>query len=209
MSVLAILLHPGSFRGETSNCAPRSWRQARRTPSRPHQLDVRRVWRLLADELYPRVLSSNGPRFSAPPDDARYLALRQLAPGLPFSGDGGEPRRSKYRNTRRDTHHRARRIRIADEKERLPVARSRARLMSDVAWTVAHACRSARPHDGDYFARRYLAQRLPLQRSSQDWWRSPEVCKGRRNAHVGVGLITIAHHEKNLMVLLPSWPACL
>src|SRR5215212_6855019 len=57
---------------------------------------------------------------------------------------------------------------------------------------------SARPHDGDYFARRYLAQRLPLQRSSQDWWRSPEVCKGRRNAHVGVGLITIAHHEKNL-----------
>ena len=128
---------------------------------------------------------------------------------LPFSGDGGEPRRSKYRNTRRDTHHRARRIRIADEKEGLPVARSRARLMSDVAWTVAHACRSARPHDGDYFARRYLAQRLPLQRSSQDWWRSPEVCKGRRNAHVGVGLITIAHHEKNLMVLLPSWPACL
>src|SRR5215218_8660494 len=50
-------------------------------------------------------------------------------------------------------------------------------------------------------------RRLPLQRSSQDWWRSPEVCKGRRNAHVGVGLITIAHHEKNLMVLLPSWPA--
>jgi hypothetical protein len=34
--------------------------------SRPHQLDVRRVWRLLADELYPRVLSSNGPRFKAP-----------------------------------------------------------------------------------------------------------------------------------------------
>ena len=148
-------------------------------------------------------------RTSAHPDDTRYLALRQLAPGLPFSGDGGEPRRSKYRNTRRDTHRRARRIRIADEKEGLPVARSRARLMSDVAWTVAHACRSARPHDGDYFARRYLAQRLPLQRSSQDWWRSPEVCKGRRNAHVGVGLITIAHHEKNLMVLLPSWPACL
>ena len=29
---------------------------------------------------------------SAHPDDARYLALRQLAPGLPFSGDGGEPR---------------------------------------------------------------------------------------------------------------------
>src|SRR3954470_16745449 len=136
------------------------------------------------------------------PDDARYLALRQLAPGLPFSGDGGEPRRSKYRNTRRDTHRRARRIRIADEKEGLPVARWRARLMSDVAWIVAHACRSARPHDGDYFARRYLAQRLPLQRSSQDWRRSPEVCKGRRNAHVGVGLITIAHHEKNLMVLL-------
>ena len=136
-------------------------------------------------------------RASAHPDDARYLALRQLAPGLPFSGDGGEPRRSKYR------------IRIADEKQGLPVATSRARLMSDVAWTVAHACRSARPHDGDYFARRYLAQRLPLQRSSQDWWRSPEVCKGRRNAHVGVGLITIAHHEKNLMVLLPSWPACL
>ena len=131
------------------------------------------------------------------------------SPGLPFSGDGGEPRRSKYRNTRRDTHRRARRIRIADEKQGLPVATSRARLMSDVAWTVAHACRSARPHDGDYFARRYLAQRLPLQRSSQDWWRSPEVCKGRRNAHVGVGLITIAHHEKNLMVLLPSWPACL
>ena len=148
-------------------------------------------------------------RASKHPDDARYLALRQLTPGLPFSGDGGEPRRSKYRNTRRDTHRRARRIRIADEKEGLPVARSRARLMSDVAWTVAHACRSARPHDGDYFARRYLAQRLPLHRSSQDWWRSPEVCKGRRNAHVGVGLITIAHHEKNLMVLLPSWPACL
>ena len=112
-------------------------------------------------DLYPRVLSSSGPRL-AHPDDARYLALRQLAPGLPFSGDGGEPRRSKYRNTRRDTHRRARRIRIADEKEGLPVARSRARLMSDVAWTVAHACRSARPHDGDYFARRYLAQRLPL-----------------------------------------------
>ena len=148
-------------------------------------------------------------RASAHPDDARYLALRQLAPGLPFSGDGGEPRRSKYRNTRRDTHRRARRIRIADEKEGLPVSRSRARLMSDVAWTIAHACRSARPHDGDYFARRYLAQRLPLQRSSQDWWRSPEVCKGGRNAHVGVGLITIAHDEKNLMVLLPSWPACL
>ena len=115
----------------------------------------------------------------------------------------------QYRNTRRDTHRRARRIRIADEKERLPVSRSRARLMSDVAWTVAHASRSARPHDGDYFARRYLAQRLPLQRSSQDWWRSPEVCKGGRNAHVGVGLITIAHHEKDLMVLLPSRPACL
>jgi hypothetical protein len=206
VSVLAILLHPGSFRGETSNCAPRSWWQARRTPSRPHQLGVRRVWRLLADELYPRVLSSNGPRFKAPgrcslscPSAARpWLAVqrrrrRAATVQIPQYPAGHASSCSSH----------------PDEKEGLPVARSRARLMSDVAWTVAHACRSARPHDGDYFARRYLAQRLPLQRSSQDWWRSPEVCKGRRNAHVGVGLITIAHHEKNLMVLLPSWPACL
>ena len=184
-----------------------AFRSSSRTRLRQHRSELAEPvggWRLLPDELYPRV-----GRASVHPDDARYPALRQLAPGLPFSGDGGEPRGSKYRNTRRDTHRRARRIRIADEKEGLPVARSRARLMSDVAWTVAHACRSARPHDGDYFARRYFAQRLPLQRSSQDWWRSPEVCKGRPNAHVGVGLITIAHHEKNLMVLLPSWPACL
>ena len=81
--------------------------------------------------------------------------------------------------------------------------------MSDVAWAVAHAGSSARPHDGDYFARRYLAPRLPLERGSQDWRRSPEVCQRRRNAHVGIGLITIAHDEENLRVLPPPRPVCL
>src|SRR5829696_9263402 len=50
----------------------------------------------------------------------------------------------------------------------------------------------------------YLAQRLPLQRSSQDWWRSSEVCKGGRNAHVGVRLITIAHHTNAMRAFSAS-----